>query len=246
MAVIACGALGGHIREIAARRGWPVELHTLPVAAAQPPGADRPGRRAAGPRAAGPRAAGGARLRGLRQLRRARRAVRAAGPAPAARAALLRRAGRPGPAAGDVRAGARHLPADRLPGAQLPPLGAGRARAWTPYPELWPDYFGHYRRLVWLAQSRDAALDAEAAAVAAMFGLPLTVIDVGTGGLERELARLLGRAPPSLPSRATAGRRRRDPRRAGAGGAAAAAAPVRGVPRGEHRGGGARMGADRA
>ena len=30
------------------------------------------------------------------------------------------------------------------------------------YPELWPDYFGHYRRVVWLAQSRDPALEAEA------------------------------------------------------------------------------------
>src|SRR5215467_15812778 len=29
--VIACGALGGHIREILARRGWPAELHCLPA-----------------------------------------------------------------------------------------------------------------------------------------------------------------------------------------------------------------------
>jgi len=40
------------------------------------------------------------------------------------------------------------------------------------YPELWPDYFGHYRRVVWLAQSRDPALEAQAQAVAARFGLP--------------------------------------------------------------------------
>jgi hypothetical protein len=60
------------------------------------------------------------------------------------------------------------------------------------HPQLWPDYFGHYRRLVWLAQRRDAGLDAEAAAVAAMFGLPLTVLDVGTRGLEAELDLLLG------------------------------------------------------
>ena len=59
------------------------------------------------------------------------------------------------------------------------------------YPELWPDYFGHYRRVVWLAQSRDPALEAEARAVAALFGLPLTVIGTGTAGLERELERLL-------------------------------------------------------
>jgi hypothetical protein len=60
------------------------------------------------------------------------------------------------------------------------------------HPELWPDYFGHYRRLVWLAQRRDAPLEAEAAAVAAMFGLPLTVLDVGTSGLERELELFIG------------------------------------------------------
>jgi hypothetical protein len=59
------------------------------------------------------------------------------------------------------------------------------------YPELWPDYFGHYRRVVWLAQSRDPALAAEAEAVADQFGLPLTVIDTGTARLERELELLL-------------------------------------------------------
>ena len=63
------------------------------------------------------------------------------------------------------------------------------------YPELWPDYFGHYRRVVWLAQSRDPALEAEARAVAARFGLPLTVIDTGTTRLERELEHLLTASP---------------------------------------------------
>lgn len=58
------------------------------------------------------------------------------------------------------------------------------------HPELWPDYFRHYRKLVWLAQQRDAALDRQAAAIAARFGLPLRIIDVGTSGLERELTLL--------------------------------------------------------
>jgi hypothetical protein len=67
------------------------------------------------------------------------------------------------------------------------------------YPELWPDYFGHYRRVVWLAQSRDPALEAGAQAVAARFGLPLTVIDTGTARLERELEHLLAGSPAENP-----------------------------------------------
>ncbi len=59
------------------------------------------------------------------------------------------------------------------------------------HPELWPDYFGHYRRLVWLAQEPSPALSAEAERVAAMFGLPLTRVDTGVSRLERELSRLV-------------------------------------------------------
>jgi hypothetical protein len=191
VAVIACGALGGHIREISARRGWPVELHTLPsLLHNRPdriaPAAERLARELAG---RGMRVALGyadcgsygalddlcARL-GLRRLR--------------------------GLHCYDVLAGPDRLRAmlEREPGTYLltdflvrgfrrcvlAELGLDR------HPELWRDYFGHYRRLVWLAQDRDAGLDAEAATVAAMFGLPLTVLDVGTGRLERELERLLG------------------------------------------------------
>ena len=60
------------------------------------------------------------------------------------------------------------------------------------HPELWPDYFGHYRRLVWLAQQRDPALEAAAERVAARFGLSLTVVETGTSRLERELELLVG------------------------------------------------------
>jgi hypothetical protein len=62
------------------------------------------------------------------------------------------------------------------------------------YPELWPDYFGHYKRLVWLAQEPAAAggaLAAEADRVAAMFGLPLTRVEVGVSRLENALASLV-------------------------------------------------------
>jgi len=62
------------------------------------------------------------------------------------------------------------------------------------HPELWPDYFGHYRRLVWLAQDRDAGLERAAHAIAASFGLPLTIAETGTGRLERALGELIGAA----------------------------------------------------
>jgi hypothetical protein len=62
------------------------------------------------------------------------------------------------------------------------------------YPELWGDYFGHYTRLVWLAQDPTPALAAQAERVAAMFGLPLTRVPTGVSGLERALADLIEEA----------------------------------------------------
>jgi Protein of unknown function (DUF1638) len=59
------------------------------------------------------------------------------------------------------------------------------------HPELWPDYFGHYRRLVWLAQEPSDDLAARAEQIAARFGLPLTRIDTGVSRLEQELSRLI-------------------------------------------------------
>ncbi len=59
------------------------------------------------------------------------------------------------------------------------------------YPELRDTYFGQYRRVVWLAQEPDAELRALADDAATRLGLPLTVVDTGTVGLERELAALL-------------------------------------------------------
>jgi hypothetical protein len=62
------------------------------------------------------------------------------------------------------------------------------------HPELWPDYFANYRRVVWLAQDHSEELKREATAIAQMFALPLTVRDVGTGSLERELEELINNA----------------------------------------------------
>ncbi len=59
------------------------------------------------------------------------------------------------------------------------------------YPQLRDDYFGHYTRVVWLAQQPDEELTALAEQAAALIGLPLSVVDTGLGGLERELERLV-------------------------------------------------------
>jgi hypothetical protein len=67
----------------------------------------------------------------------------------------------------------------------IQPLGLDR------HPELWPDYFGHYQRLVWLAQQPAPELEAAAARIASRFNLPLTRIDTGTQGLEAALERLI-------------------------------------------------------
>jgi Protein of unknown function (DUF1638) len=186
VAVIACGALGGHVREIAGRRGWLIELHSLPALLHNHPEQIAPSAEAL---------AAGLRARGLRVA-----LAYADCGSYGALDELCERLGirrLPGLHCYDVLAGPGRLRElfEAEPGTYLltdflvrtfrrtvvAELGLDR------YPELWGDYFGHYRRVVWLAQSRDAWLDGEAAAVAAMFGLPLTVIDVGTSGLEREL-----------------------------------------------------------
>ena len=189
--VIACGALGAHLREIIARRGWQVELHCLPALLHNrprqiTPHAERLARRAL---ARGQRVA----------LAYADCGTYGALDELCTRLGLRRL---PGLHCYDVLAGPARMRAlfDAEPGTYvltdflvrsfrrtvLAELGLDR------YPELWPDYFGHYRRLVWLAQDPEPALQPEAERVAAMFGLPLTIVETGVSRLERELARLVG------------------------------------------------------
>ena len=60
------------------------------------------------------------------------------------------------------------------------------------HPDLRDTYFGHYTRVVWLAQEpEDEELAAQAAEAASSLGLPLTVVPTGDHGLERALADLV-------------------------------------------------------
>jgi Protein of unknown function (DUF1638) len=67
------------------------------------------------------------------------------------------------------------------------------------HPELWPDYFAHYTRLVWLAQEPTPELEAEANRIADLFALPLTTIPAGLAGLESALTALLSDIGPVSP-----------------------------------------------
>jgi Protein of unknown function (DUF1638) len=188
--IVACGALAGHIRAIAARRGWPVIVRPLPAALHNRPEKIKrhAERMLPTPRAPHSRAilayadcgtygalddlsvsAGPQRLPGLHCY------DLYAGAAQIAR--LF--AEEPG----------TYLLTDYLirsfERAVIQPLGLDR------HPELWPDYFRHYRRLVWLAQEVTPELEAAATGIAVRFNLPLTRIDTGTTGLEAALAVLL-------------------------------------------------------
>jgi Protein of unknown function (DUF1638) len=189
--VIVCGALGGPVREIARRRGWRLELHCLPARLHNRP-AEIAGH--------AERLARSAHARGLPvALGYADCGTYGALDELCARLGLRRL---PGLHCYDLLAGPSRVADlfDAEPGTYLltdflvrsfrqtvlAELGLDR------YPELWPDYFGHYRRVVWLAQSREPGLEAEAHAIASQFGLPLTVIDTGTARLEHELEQMLG------------------------------------------------------
>jgi Protein of unknown function (DUF1638) len=177
---VACGALAGHVREIVARRGWPAAVTPLPAVLHNRP------------------------QKIVIEAERAVASALASGRTVALAYAdcgsygaldeLCARYGvrrLPGLHCYDVFGGADRIAAmfDAEPGSfdrsVLAGLGLDR------YPELWDDYFGHYTRLVWLAQEPSAALAAEADRVAGRFGLPLTRVDVGVSRLEQALAGLV-------------------------------------------------------
>jgi len=55
------------------------------------------------------------------------------------------------------------------------------------HPELFPEYFGHYRRLVYLSQSPAPEAVEESRAIAARMGLAFEHLPTGYGGLETAL-----------------------------------------------------------
>jgi hypothetical protein len=59
------------------------------------------------------------------------------------------------------------------------------------HPELLPDYFGNYRRIVWLATSPTDELHQSASIAAAAIKLDLEIRQVGDTGLERAMAAIL-------------------------------------------------------
>jgi hypothetical protein len=64
------------------------------------------------------------------------------------------------------------------------------------YPQLRNDYFGHYTRVVYLAQTEDPTLLAAAEAAAASLSLPLEVRHTGLGDLSRHLEEQVIRTLP--------------------------------------------------
>lgn len=190
-AVIACGAIAQPVAAIVARRGWPVDVHPLPPLLHNHP------ERIAGE------------VRRVADELAASYSQVVVGYADCGTYGALDEVCRdlgvqrlPGLHCYDVYAGASRLERffDEQPGTYLLTDFLARSFARTVlqelgldrYPDLRETYFGHYTRMVWLAQQPDDELRALAEQAAASIGLPLTVVETGDRGLEGALAALVG------------------------------------------------------
>jgi hypothetical protein len=190
VAVVACGAIARHVGDVAARRGWPVDVVPLP-----PLLHNRPERIAVAVERAVARLA----------PRYARVAVGYADCGTygaldevCARLDVPRL---PGTDCYEVFAGAARMRAllEAEPGTYVltdylatsfqrsvvVELGLDR------FPELRDDYFRHSRRVVWLAQHPTARVRAAAERAAGVLGLPLEEVVVGEALLEEAVEKLV-------------------------------------------------------
>jgi Protein of unknown function (DUF1638) len=188
-AVIACGALAADVRRIARRRGWDISVHPVPALLHNRPERIAP-----------------AVVASVASLSRSYERVAVAyadcGTYGALDAALsgsgvLRL---PGAHCYDLFAREEVLEAlEEEPGTYfltdflartfehtvVKELGLDR------HPELRDDYFGHYKRVLWLAQRPTLGTRLAAERAAAALNLPLERRDVGDAGLECALENLL-------------------------------------------------------
>ena len=187
--VIACGALAVHVRAIARRRGWPVDLHPVPALLH-----NRPERIAPAVRA---------QVEALRPRYDVLACAYADCGTYGALDAALAGTGverLSGDHCYDLFARDEvHAALEEEPGTYFLTDFLARTFEHTVvrelgldrWPELREDYFGSYTRVLWLAQADTPANRRAAERAAARIGLPLEVRAVGDGGLERSLEQLV-------------------------------------------------------